>query len=115
MTNTSLVDRELSWLEFNRRVLEEAQDSSVPLLSRRRWRRIGTRPWRLRMSHAVERPGRRHRGWRRCNSARSFLPPQNGCRRRASRIAVTIASAVSFGERHGRRERSSGPAAPWRR
>jgi polyphosphate kinase len=32
--NTKYLNRELSWLEFNQRVLAEAQDASVPLLER---------------------------------------------------------------------------------
>ena len=33
----TLVDRELSWLAFNQRVLELAEDKSIPLLERCRF------------------------------------------------------------------------------
>jgi polyphosphate kinase len=34
MADNQFLNRELSWLEFNHRVLEEALDESVPLLER---------------------------------------------------------------------------------
>ena len=38
-------NRELSWLKFNQRVLEEAKDSSVPLLERMKFVSIFTSNW----------------------------------------------------------------------
>ena len=38
---SNFVNRELSWLEFNYRVLSEARDKSLPLFERLKFLRIG--------------------------------------------------------------------------
>jgi hypothetical protein len=78
----------------------------------RRWRFLGTKPWRLSMSQTVERAGQGQRGWRVHKIDNRFLAPQDGCRRRASRIAATAWAGVWRGEVLGRRERSSRPCGP---
>jgi len=61
-----LINRDLSWLEFNRRVLEEAKDPSVPLLERLSFFAIFS-----------------------CNLDEVFMGPGGGLKRRANNSGTT--------------------------
>ena len=78
------IDRDLSWLEFNRRVLAEALDDRTPLLERAKFLAIFTSNldefFMKRMAVLRE---RRHAGARSSCSARSAIASSRCCRQQA--------------------------------
>src|SRR5262245_57573869 len=84
------INRELSWLEFNRRVLEEAQDSQVPLLERLKFLAIFSANldefFMVRVGGLMQKV---HAGITRSSGADKMLPKEQ-----LDRIATTVREMV---------------------